>query len=143
MRVFLDANILFSAARPGSPLREMVLMLARRSACVTNAHARDEAGRNLTAKRSEDEGSFRLLMAQVAVESGMHCPLDIPLTDKDRPILGGAIGCRCTHLLTGDRTHFGAFYGRVLQGVRIVSPRQLAEELVAMGWAEPGAGVGA
>ncbi len=50
MKVFLDANILFSAALPGSKLREMIQTLVRHSACVTNPHAREEAERNSLAK---------------------------------------------------------------------------------------------
>jgi hypothetical protein len=33
-------------------------------------------------------------------------------------------------LVTGDRTHFGRFYGRRLAGVAVHSPRTLAEWLL-------------
>jgi len=49
---------------------------------------------------------------------------------KDRPILGGAIGGRATHLLTGDERDFGKYWGRTIQGVKIVSPKMLAEEML-------------
>jgi hypothetical protein len=45
-----------------------------------------------------------------------------------------AAGSGCVYLVTGDRTHFGALYGRTIRGVTIVSPRELAEELHARGW---------
>ena len=61
------------------------------------------------------------------------CPSGL-LPDKDEPVLGAAIAGRCDYLVTGDRTHFGALYGRTIGGVAIVSPRQLAEELQARGW---------
>jgi hypothetical protein len=48
---------------------------------------------------------------------------------KDAPILGGAIAGQATHLLTGDERDFGKFWGKTIQGVKIVSPRMLAEEL--------------
>ena len=48
--------------------------------------------------------------------------------------LDAAIAGRCTHLVTGDRTHFGALYGRTIHGVTIVSPRQFVEELRDRGW---------
>lgn len=39
------------------------------------------------------------------------------LPEKDRPVLAAAIRLRCDALLTGDRTHFGAGYGRAFGGV--------------------------
>ena len=42
-------------------------------------------------------------------------------------MLGAAIRLRCDALVTGDRTHFGALYGRTIAGVTIHSPRSLAE----------------
>jgi hypothetical protein len=56
--------------------------------------------------------------------------LKVELPLKDRPILGGAIAGRATHLLTGDERDFGKFWGKTVQGVRIVSPKMLAEEVL-------------
>lgn len=55
--------------------------------------------------------------------------MGIDLALKDRPILGGAIAGKATHLLTGDERDFGRFWGKTIQGVKIVSPRMLADEL--------------
>ena len=52
------------------------------------------------------------------------------LPDKDRPVLAAAIRLGCDALVTGDRTHFGALYGRTIVGVTIHSPRSLAEALL-------------
>jgi len=41
----------------------------------------------------------------------------------------GAIAGQATHLLTGDERDFGRFWGKTVQGVKIVSPRMLVEEL--------------
>jgi len=51
------------------------------------------------------------------------------LPEKDRPVLAAAMRLRCDALVTGDRTHFGAGYGKVFGGVAIHSPRSLAEWL--------------
>jgi hypothetical protein len=51
------------------------------------------------------------------------------LPEKDRPVLAAAIRQRCDVLVTGDRTHFGAGYGKAFGGVVIHSPRSLAEPL--------------
>jgi hypothetical protein len=56
--------------------------------------------------------------------------LAVGLPDKDRPALAAAIRRRCDGLVTGDRTPFGAFYGTSLGGVRIHSPRSVAEALL-------------
>ena len=55
---------------------------------------------------------------------------DVDINKKDIPILGGAIANKATYLLTGDKKDFGELWGREVQGVKIVSPRMLAEELV-------------
>ncbi len=40
------------------------------------------------------------------------------------PILLAAIDGRATHLLTGDREHFGSFYRREIGGVLILPPAE-------------------
>ena len=53
--------------------------------------------------------------------------LEAPLavSEKDRPVLAAAIRLECDALVTGERTHFGASYGKQLGGVTIHSPRSL------------------
>jgi hypothetical protein len=36
----------------------------------------------------------------------------------------------CEALVTGDRSHFGALYGKTVAGVAIHSPRSLAEAVL-------------
>lgn len=52
------------------------------------------------------------------------------LPEKDQPVLAAAIHLDCDALVTGDRTHFGAGYGKTFDGVTIYSPRMLAEALL-------------
>ena len=52
----------------------------------------------------------------------------LPLPEKDRPVLAAAIRYECDALVTGDRTHFGALYGRTIQGVTIHSPQSIAKQ---------------
>jgi len=59
--------------------------------------------------------------------------LEVKLPLKDVPILGGAVAGNATHLLTGDQQDFGIYFGKTVQGVKIVSPRMLADELVRRG----------
>src|SRR5437762_9609173 len=51
-------------------------------------------------------------------------PKRVALTVKDQPILRAAIHANCSHLLTGDRRHFGALFGRSVKGVRVVTVRE-------------------
>jgi len=38
------------------------------------------------------------------------CSIDLP--DKDRPIFAAALAGRASHLLTGDRKHFGSYFNQ-------------------------------
>ena len=40
----------------------------------------------------------------------------------DQMIFLAAMGARATHLLTGDKTHFGRYYRRTIAGVLILPP---------------------
>jgi predicted nucleic acid-binding protein len=53
----------------------------------------------------------------------------VALPEKDRPILEAAIRCKATHLLTGDRKHFGRFMNRpeVTSGVIIQTVAEFLE----------------
>jgi bifunctional DNA-binding transcriptional regulator/antitoxin component of YhaV-PrlF toxin-antitoxin module len=56
---------------------------------------------------------------------------DIPLPEKEKPVLLAAIRHRCEALVTGDNTHFGRWYGKAIGGVRVCSPRSAFEETAA------------
>ncbi len=134
MKVFLDANILFSGAQPNSRMRAFLLVLMRHSKCITNAYAVEEARRNLDLKFPLTLPNLDTLVRKCELIPAMAVDLKIALKEKDLPILGGAIAGAATHLLTGDERDFGAFYGKTIHGVKVVSPRMLADELVKLGW---------
>ncbi|HUD47998.1 MAG TPA: PIN domain-containing protein [Candidatus Baltobacteraceae bacterium] len=129
MRVFLDANILFSAALPDSRMRAFLDILMDRAKCLTNEYAIEEARRNLVAKFPETLKALERLAKKCEVVLQLETDLKVEMPLKDAPILGGAIAGHATHLLTGDERDFGKFWGQTIQGVKIVSPRMLAEEL--------------
>jgi hypothetical protein len=129
MRVFLDANILFSAAQSHSRMRAFLDVLLDRAECLSNDYAIEEARRNLAVKFPEGVKALERLAKQCEIVLPLAADLEVELPLKDVPILGGAIASRTTHLLTGDERDFGIFWGRTIQGVKIVSPRMLAEEL--------------
>ena len=134
MRIFLDANILFSAAKSAGAIRRLLdLLLEGRHECWVDGFVIGEARRNLELKAPSGLAALdRLLRSlRVAAARAPDPALDatLPLVEKDRPILAAAIHLGCHALVTGDRTHFGQLLGRSIRGVTIHSPRSLAEEL--------------
>ena len=130
MRVFLDANILFSGARSNSRMGAFLETLSRQADLLTNAYAFEEARRNLELKFPDSLKALEKLARQCEMISQLSVDLEVELPHKDQPILGGAVAGRATHLLTGDERDFGKFWGKTVQGVKIVSPKMLAEEVL-------------
>jgi len=60
---------------------------------------------------------------QIVLEADARIPCPIELSGKDRPVLMAAISARADFLLTGDREHFGNYFGQEIGGVRICIPR--------------------
>lgn len=135
MRVFLDANVLFSAAKSDGAVRAMVRMLVDRGhPCWVDDYVVTEARRNLGTKGAEAMAAFEALLSYVEFGS-MTSPLPDPgrldwLPEKDRPVLSAAMRLQCDALVTGDRRHFGAGYGKAFGGVTIHSPRSMADALL-------------
>lgn len=124
-RLFLDANVLFSAAyREEAGVAE--LWDRPETALVTSRYALEEARRNLDADPRRER--LRRLTARVEVvpeAPAMPLPEEVDLPEKDEPILRAALGSDATHLVTGDLTHFGSYLGDEIAGVRIVRPAHL------------------
>ena len=135
MRVFLDANILFSAAKSDGAVRALVSLLCDRGhECWVDAYVVAEARRNLASKGPQAVQVLqallgRLQIAPAALVTGTAVELDW-LPPKDRPVLAAAIRLGCDALVTGDRKHFGSAYGQQVGGVTIHSPRSLAEAVL-------------
>ena len=138
MRVFLDANILFSAAKSDGAVRHLLqLLMVRGHECWVDVYVVVEARRNLGTKGPDALGAFESLLATLNVGSAQAFVTVMPvvswLPEKYRPVLAAAIHLGCDVLVTGDLTHFGVGYGKVFGAVTIHSPRSLAETLVRFG----------
>ena len=124
--IFLDANVLFSAAYlSDAGLRRLWRLPTAR--LVTSAYAAEEARRNLSnsGQRRELEellGSVEVVTTAVPTDRPLFSTVE--LADKDRRVLLAAIGLGATHLLTGDFRHFGAFYRRRIEGILVLPPRE-------------------
>lgn len=110
MRVFLDANVLFTAAHNPAGKAALVIELGKSGLwrLASSAYAAEEARRNIALKFP---GALAVLeslldaMVMVADAVEVACPDRLP--DKDRPIFRAAAGCRADFLLTGDLKDFG------------------------------------
>jgi hypothetical protein len=110
MRLFFDANTLFTAAH--NPMGKAALVIEFGESghwrLCTSTYAVEEARRNLEAKFPEALPGLAARLAHFATgpESRTHaCPDGLPA--KDCPIYLAAHGCGATHLLTGDLRDFG------------------------------------
>ena len=104
MRVFLDTNIIFSAAQARSATRELLEAIHRYGEALTNRHAWTEAQRNLARKRPTSEPGLEELLKIVRLSNAFQPMKGIDLPQEDIPILAGAIGSRCTHLCGRQET---------------------------------------
>ena len=134
MSIFLDANIIFSAAKSDGAVRELLSRLrASGHGLCADSYVLAEARRNLASKDAEAMTALEVLLPHLDVVpfQATQLPPDAVdlIPDKDRPVLAAAIRLGCDALVTGDRTHFGSLYGRTIAGVTIHSPRSLAEAL--------------
>lgn len=126
--VFLDANVLFSAAyRSEAGLQR--LWDLKGVELVSSMYAVEEAARNLPAPEQHRRLDRLLRKTRIVPEKseaervrpGLE---ESGLPSNDLPILAAAIGARASHLLTGDITHFGHLLGRTIADVTILTPSQ-------------------
>lgn len=134
MRIFLDANILFSAGKSAGAMRGFLEVLkASGHTLVADAYVVEEARRNLEAKFPASLKDFEVLLHPLESSATVRCFLppgiasDLP--EKDRPVLAAAIQRRCDVLVTGDKTHFGPLYAKTVEGITIHTPAGLARHL--------------
>ena len=115
MRVFLDANVLFTAAHNPRGKAAFVIELgtAGHFSLFTSDAAREEAERNLAAKYPDALPFLETLLARITlIAADLSAPFPDGLPAKDAVIFQAAVACRATHFLTGDLRHFGPFMNR-------------------------------
>jgi len=121
-RLFLDANVLFSAAyRPKSGLT--ILWKLKQVTLLTSPYAIEEARRNL--QHDLQRARLRRLLRSVEeIQTVTSQPLDAELPAKDEPILRAALSGNASHLITGDLKHFGRFFAKRAIGILVLPPTQ-------------------
>ena len=135
MRILLDANVLFSAAKSDGAVRQLLALLAqRRHVLCVDAYVVEEARRNLVTKFPDSMPCLNelLLTAElipIRAQSAEQATYGLP--EKDRPVMAAAITGRCDILVTGDKANFAPLYGKRIEGVEVLSPAMLAVKVIA------------
>lgn len=120
-RLFLDANVLFSAAyRANSGL--LRLWKLRNAELSSSRFALEEARINLAEEIQRRRLTRLSRSLQLFDAANRELPPGIALPDKDVPILLAAIEAQATHLLTGDIRHFGSYFGKAIGKILIITP---------------------
>ena len=133
LRIFLDANILFTAACSPEGLSALLFELRRRKLLLllSSEHALEEARVNLQIKRAaalEALSSPQELLE--LVHAPARSPLLLDLPEDDLLIFAAAVASRASHLLTGDRKHFARYFNKPdkTAGIRIQTARQFFDD---------------
>ena len=112
MRVFLDANVLFTAAHNprGKAAFVIELGVAGHFLLFTSDAALGEAETNLAVKYPHSLPFLKDLMSNInLLAADLSAPFIGGLPIKDAVIFQAAVSCHATHFLTGDLRHFGPF----------------------------------
>lgn len=124
-RLFLDANVLFSAAYRRDAGVRRLWQLAD-TELITSAYAIEEARRNLNTEGQRalmDELLKTVGISNLLADLAAHPEIEASgLPEKDLPILRASLAAGATHLITGDRKHFGHLYGKQVAGVLVMPP---------------------
>jgi predicted nucleic acid-binding protein len=120
-RLFLDANVLFSAAyRPAAGLLRFWKL--PRAVLCSSRYALEEARANLSTESQRSRLAELSAELELFESKGGVLPAGVSLPDKDAPILLAAVASRATHLITGDLRHFGPLFGKKIAGITILPP---------------------
>ena len=127
-RLFLDANVLFSAAyRADNGLLRLWKLPG--ATLLSSRYALEEARANL--EREDQKNALEQLADDLelfeAPQKRIRPVVELP--EKDMPIILAAIEAHATHLLTGDERHFGAYFGKKIEGVMIILPGEYLRDI--------------
>lgn len=111
-RIFLDANVMFTAAHNPDGKASFVIELGTVGIwkIYTSTYALEEAYRNLEVKFPDCQERLRVLTGNIEViTTHRNHPCPPELNVKDKVIFQAAMECNVTHLLTGDLKDFGRY----------------------------------
>ena len=110
MRLFLDANILFTATHNPAGKAALIIELGGQGHrdLFSSPYALEEARRNLERKFPQSLDSLNTLLQGIhLVEHRTDLLYPEGLAQKVQPIFQAALACQAPHLLSGDLKNFG------------------------------------
>jgi predicted nucleic acid-binding protein len=139
LKIFLDANVIFSASLPKPGGARALLYEAARCGvmCVSSDRALTEALRNLASKAPHAMTGYTQMAARIVpVPEPAQAAIDLAgaagVVAKDAPVFAAALQSGAQLFVTGDMRHFGHLYGVHTEGVLVLSLRSALERLTAM-----------
>lgn len=136
MKLFLDANIIFTAAYSPQGASRLLFFMAEAGtvALCTSRYALDEASRNLALKAYDKLETLEKLLLHLTIVPEPNPAMvawaaNLPLPQKDAPIMAAAVACKADMLVTGDRRDFGQLLGKTTQGVLVLEPAETVRRL--------------
>lgn len=138
MKLFLDANVMFSAAYTVRGRSSLLFALALDSGVglQSSAYAIEEARRNLQTRFADRLHDFLPLLPLVQVVpepvgAVLNRVLDLGIVPKDAPVLAAALQAKSDVFVTGDRRHFAALFGQRVEGVLVLCTSQALDALAS------------
>jgi len=136
MKVFLDANILFSAAWHDGAIRALLnLLIGDGHTLVVDAYVIAEADRNLRIHRPSAIADLDNILhrSQTSPSTGHpdEAVMELGLPPGDQHVLSTAVHAECDVLITGDRRHFGRLFKKRVGNVLILTPAQAFDHLLS------------
>ena len=115
LRVFLDANILFSASLKEDH-RFLQFWTMPNLIPMTSAYVADEARRNCVSQTHTNRLDRLLEQSHMVSDiPGAFLPRGIILPAKDAPVLAAAVHAGANFLITGDKRHFRKWMNAPIQ----------------------------
>jgi len=114
-RIFLDANVLFSASYK-FPHLFLRFWTEARLHPVSSEYVVAEARRHAASEVHRTRLEGLLAKTELIASHGDVLPPGVVLPGKDRPIFCGALAARARYLVTGDKVHFGRYFGQARAG---------------------------
>lgn len=132
MRLFLDANVIFSAALGGESFTQLwSLRSAGLATFCTSPQCVDEARRNLTLKKPHALARLETVFLDIEL---VEPPLLVlpwvegKIPEDDAWVVAAAVGCSANVLLTGNTRHFGWMMTRDDLPIRVRTVRAWLDE---------------
>jgi uncharacterized protein len=135
VNIFLDANILFSAAWHRGAVHALLRMLLRdRHTLIVDRVVIEEARRNLEVHRPGSINVLEALCKKLIVMDSYtrHTKeiTDLALPQGDAHVVACAINAECDILMTGDKRHFGSHYRKRIHGVLVLPPADVYTRVI-------------